>query len=571
MITENELERLKQEEWNRITEEIQDSIWELAQTQEASKGLIDLNESGAVPVGAWVKQISGVRGSVSNMDGNIVNLPLRGNFEKGLNNFEYFVAAKAVRKSFADVALKTANSGYLTRRLVDVSQDIITKIRDCETEDGIYVEREIPRQMAFWERLRGRYAHEDIKGKKGKLYVKKGDPIELDISKEIDADESIEKVFVRSPLTCNVAHGVCQVCYGYDNGTGKLIEIGEAAGVTAAQALGEPTTQLTLKSKSDARAGKADVTQGLPRVEELLEVRTPKALALLATTAGKVTLIEGKKKHTIRISADKKEVREINLSESDEVMVEDGDKVKSGASLIVKSDKTILRAPFAGIVKILKTKIKIEADKIVEVEKNFTDMTDLLVKDGQEVTKGQRLTYGSIDPKELADLRSMRDAQQYIVQGVQDVYGIQGLEVDDRHLEIVVRQMSRYGLVTDSGASDNYLPGDYADRLDIEFENIKLLEEEKPIIRYEPVLLGVTNAAIRTESFLSAASFEQQVRVLTDAALIGKVDHLRGLKENVIIGRPVPLGSELKRANSEEIDESLAKAEVLREEEVIDN
>ena len=563
MITINELKRLKLEEWSRQTEKIQDLIWEDAKKDEATDNLIGINDSGAVPVGWAMKQISGVRGSVSNMDGEMVSLPLKGNFEKGLDNFEYFVASKAVRKAMSDVALKTAESGYLTRRLVDVSQDIITRIEDCNTDDGIWVMRDDSKQMSFKNRLKGRYAMLNIKDNKGKTIVKKNKDISVELASKIDKDKSIDKVFVRSPLKCRVPHGICSKCYGYDNGTGKTVEVGEAVGIIAAQALGEPTTQLTLKSKSDARSSKADVTQGLPRVEELLEARTPKALALLADFSGKVSVIEDKKKIIIRISSKKEQRKEIEIEETDSVMIKDKAKVKNKEVILVKSDKSEIRAPYAGKAKVTKNSIILITKKGIEVEKKVDSMSNLMVHDGQTVEKGDQLTFGSIDPKELAILKGIEEAQRYIINGVQGVYGIQGMEVDDRHLEIIARQMTKYVLINDNGNSEQYLPGDFADILDIEVENLKLLEDKKAQIKYGRILMGITNSAIRTESFLSAASFEQQVRVLTDAALMGKVDHLRGLKENVIIGRAVPLGELLKEQDENEIQKAMEDTAIM--------
>jgi len=565
MITMNEFNRLKQQKWADYTDSIQENVWDMAQKKDQSVNLIDLNNSKAVPVDSWVKQISGVKGSIVNMEGNVVNLPIRGNYEKGLNHMEYFVSAKATRKQFADVALKTAESGYLTRRLVDVSQDVITKIEDCGTEEGITLKKDDPRQMEFENRIKGRILNADVKDGKKKI-ASRGDEIDVELAATIASNKSIEGIEVRSPLKCKVSHGLCQKCYGHDNGTGKMVKLGEAVGIIAAQAAGEPTTQLTLKSKSDARAGKADVTQGLPRVEELLEARTPKALALLADFDGTVEIIEEKKKIVIRISADSVEKKEFTILDSDEVVVKDGKKVKKGDVLFVKADKTEYRAPMAGKVKVNKGKVVLTASKKKEVEKTTETLKNLIVQDGDKVKKGDQLTYGSIDPKELATLRSIEEAQMYIIEGVQNVYGIQGIELDDRHLEIVTRQMGRYGLVTDNGDSEKFLPGDFVDALDMNYENSKLDTSSNRQIEFERVLLGVTNSAIRTESFLSAASFEQQVRVLTEAALIGKVDHLRGLKENVIIGRPVPLGKVLFEDNKEEIAEAEKEAEIVNEE-----
>ena len=559
LITEKELRWNKRDSWVKKSDDIQESVWNLA--KEKSVNLMDLQNSGAVSVREWVKKISGVYGFVTDPSGNVVDLPIKNNFESGFTNFEYFVAARGSRKGFADVALRTADSGYLTRRLHDVAQDVITILEDCGTTEGIVLKKSEQRIQSFANRVRGRVALNDIADPKtGEIIVKKNESITIDLSKKIAENENITEVEVRSPMTCKVSHGVCVKCYGYDNGTGHQVKLGEAVGTIASQALGEPTTQLTLKSKSDARAAKADVTQGLPRVEELLEARNPKSLALLAEIAGKVTVIDDKKKVTIRITSEKPQKKKYELTEGYEVVVKKGASVKEGDVLATKGKKEI-KSELSGKVTIEDGAIIVEGTRYIESEKETELMVNVMVKDGDIVEKGDQLTFGSIDPKELGRLKDVYVAQRYIIQGVQDVYGIQGLEVDDRHLEIITRQMSRYGLVTNGGGSEDFLPGDYADILDLEKENEKLKGEGKDVIKYNRVVLGITNAALKTESFLSAASFEQQVRVLTEAALVGKVDYLRGLKENVIIGRPVPLGEVLleklglNEDGSERIDE----------------
>ncbi len=544
LITLNELKWLKREQWADAADKLQSEVWSIA--KQNSKNLVDLDQSGATPVSAWVKKISGVGGYVIDPTGNIVDLPIKSNFKSGLSSFEYFVSARGARKSFADVALRTADSGYLTRRLHDVAQDVVVNVEDCGTENGIFIDKSEARLQAYANRIKGRFVAEDLADSKtGEIVIKRNEYITPKIAKEIAENENITKVKVRSPLTCEKAHGMCIKCYGVDNGTGEIINIGEAVGTIASQALGEPTTQLTLKSKSDARAAKSDITQGLPRVEELLEARTPKALALLADISGTVTIVEDKKKVTIRIADKKKVHKKYEFDSAEDIAIKDGAKVKAGDLLGKKSGKDI-KADFTGVASVSKNSIDLVTEKDMEVEKEADSMISLLVQDGQHVEKGTQLTIGSIDPKEMAKLRSVTDAQKYVIKEVQDVYGIQGLEADDRHLEIVARQMSRYALIQDSGDSELFLPGDYVDILDVMVENQKLGSEGKRIAKFERVIMGVTNAALRTESFLSAASFEQQVRVLTDAALIGKVDHLRGLKENVIIGRPIPVGEVLQ-------------------------
>lgn len=554
LITREELQRLQRDLWVEIYEQIADATWDMARKE--SSNLTHLNDSGATPVSSWVKNISGVRGTVTDPQGNVVDLPLMNNYKNGLNNFEYFVAARGTRKSFADVALRTADSGYLTRRLVDVAQDVVVKETDCGSTEGVYLNRADKRNQGFGSRLVGRFLAEDlVNPATGEILAKHGEQITIALAKTIESQETIENVKVRTPLHCNTFHGVCQHCYGNDFGTGKLVELGEAVGIIAAQSLGEPTTQLTLKNKSDARASRADVTQGLPRVEELFEVRTPKAKALVADIAGEVKIVQNEEDVTVRITARKKLKKTYELGEEDKVVAQRAKQVKAGEVVIVRADGSEVKAEFDSKVETVPGKLYLLIDKEIESEMLTDSLTDLIVKDGEHVDAGTQLTYGSVDPKELADYVNIDTAQKYIIEGVQAVYGIYGLEIDDVHLELIVAQMARFVQVTDAGESSEILAGEYRDILDIQEENAKLKAEGKKEIQYERALLGLTNAALRTESFLSAASFEQQVRILTEAALAGKVDRLRGLKENVIIGRTVPIGNVFKRRLSGEDSE----------------
>ncbi|MBL8014581.1 MAG: DNA-directed RNA polymerase subunit beta' [Candidatus Doudnabacteria bacterium] len=555
LITREELQRLQRDLWVAIYEQIADETWNLARKK--SSNLTHLNDSGATPVSSWVKNISGVRGTVTDPQGNVVDLPLMNNYKSGLNNFEYFVAARGTRKSFADVALRTADSGYLTRRLVDVAQDVVIKEEDCHTEEGIYLAKTDKRNQPFSGRVTGRFLAEDlVNPATGEVLAKKGEQVSIELAKQIEAIAEIENVKVRTPLFCKTTHGLCRHCYGNDFGTGRLVELGEAVGIIAAQSLGEPTTQLTLKNKSDARASRADVTQGLPRVEELFEVRTPKAKALVADISGEVKLIQNESDVTVRISAQKKLKKTFEVAEGDKVVAERAKMVKAGETVLVRADGTEVKAELDAKVELSDGKLYLLIDKEIESEMVTDSMTDLLVKNGEFVEVGTQLTYGSVDPKELATYVSIETAQRYIVEGVQAVYGIYGLEIDDVHLEVIVSQMARFVHITSAGDSTETLAGEFRDILDVEEENAKLAAEGKRIIQYERTLLGLTNAALKTESFLSAASFEQQVRILTDASLVGKVDRLRGLKENVIIGRPVPIGNVFKQrlsGNQEDI------------------
>lgn len=558
LISQEELSRLIREEWMETYEGdggIWDRVWELA--VQSPNNLTHLNASGAVPVASWIKNITGVRGAVTDVDGKLVDLPLMGNYRHGLNNFEYFVAARQTRKSFADVALRTADSGYLTRRLVDVAQDVV--VREVEpTGEGLYLERSAKRAQSYAQRIRGRYLAEDIiDPATGEVIAKNGELVSVAKAEQIEANKNIERVKVHSPLTSTVIRGVSVMDYGYDFGTGDPVRLGEAVGIVAAQSLGEPTTQLTLKSKSDARAG-GDVTQGLPRVEELLEVRTPKAKAIIADIPGKLKIIDNEDGILVRVSSTKKMRKTYTLEDGDRTMVKRAQEVKKGDVLIMRKDDSEVNAEYAGKIELADDKLYLLIDRELESEFNVENRINLMVEDGQEVELGQQLTYGSVDPKELAVYAGIESAQRYILEELQAVYAVYGIPVDDVHIELIVRQMSRFGQITKAGDTD-YLPGEYIDIGIVDHLNKELEAAGKEQVAYERVLLGLTNAALRTESFLSAASFEQQVRVLTDASLIGKVDHLRGLKENVIIGRPVPIGDMfMKKMQGEELSVDLS-------------
>jgi DNA-directed RNA polymerase subunit beta' len=555
-MTAEELSRKRQEEWMKAADAINAEAWQKA-TLIQNSNLVHLNASGATPVASWVKNISGVRGYVTDVTGAVVPLPLMGNYRRGLNNFEYFVAAKNTRKAYADVALRTADSGYLTRRLVDIAQNVVIQDEDCGTDVGIDLLRNDHRNLGFEQRLHGRYLAQDLAdAQTGEIIAKRNDLVDVDLAKQIAANTAIEKVKVRSPLTCKCSHGLCVKCYGIDLGTGEPVKVGEAVGVIAAQSLGEPTTQLTLKNKSDARA-RGDVTQGLPRVEELFELRTPKAKALIADIDGTVKIIENEDSVTVRLSTVRKLRRSFNIGENDQVMVKRLQTVKQGEVLIQQADGTEIKAEHEGKIEIAENKLYLLIEKEVESEMTTNSIRDLLVKNGDFVEVGTQLTYGSIDPKELADYTDVSRAQKYIIDEVQAVYAVYGIPVDDVHLEVITTQMGRFAQITDGGDSIEYLPSEYADVLDIDSENKRLAAEGKRAVQYERTILGLTSGALRTESFLSAASFEQQVRVLTDAALIGKIDYLRGLKENVIIGRPVPIGNVLLKRQQGDLAQNI--------------
>ncbi|KXK27026.1 MAG: DNA-directed RNA polymerase subunit beta' [candidate division WS6 bacterium OLB20] len=546
LLTEAERKRLSEQMWMELIEKVAEDTWNNYTAQE-NNHLVTLQESGAVPVQNPLRQISGIRGLILDPLGNIVELPLRSNYKQGLSTLEYFVAARGTRKGLADTALKTAESGYLTRRLVDVAQDVITKEMDCDTENGFTLLKSSNRRIDWRDRIAGRFAATDVIDEKtGEVLVKGGEEITVELARRIDSAE-IEAVTVRSVLTCETEYGVCQKCYGYNLGTRTLALPGLAVGVIAAQAMGEAATQLTLNTKHLAGRAGTDITQGLPRVEELFEARTPKAKAIISEIDGKVSFIKDDVDNTvgIKVSDHKKLNKTFEVGENDVTSIKRSKKIKKGEIILTRQDGEAVKAEMEGLVKKEGNIITYTVDKEVEVEYDLGPNDIIDVEDGDNVIKGTALTLGSKDPKEIMEFVGVEDTQRYLIDNIQETYGIQGIGLDDKHVEVVVRQMFRFSKVIDSGDTE-YLPGDNIDHIRLARENAALKDAGKKPAQGVRQLLGITTSSIKTESFLSAASFQEQVRVLSDAALVGKVDELRGLKENVIIGRTVPLGSEVR-------------------------
>jgi len=546
LITDEERKRLFEKLWMDMIEKIADDNWKNYQSQK-DNNLVVLQDSGAIPVQNPLRQISGVRGLILDPSGNIVQLPLRSNYKEGLSALEYFVAARGTRKGLADTALKTAESGYLTRRLCDVAQDLITKEDDCGSEDGITIYRGQSRRISFGDRLAGRIAAEVIADPKtGEVIVKAQEEITPEMAKSVD-EAKVESAKVRSVLTCRSRYGVCQRCYGNSLSTKRIVNKGVAVGIIAAQSMGEAATQLTLNTKHlSGRAG-TDITQGLPRVEELFEARTPKARALISGMDGEVSFIKDDADNVVGLKIVSKESvsKKFTLEEKDVTKIQKSKTLKEGDVIFTKAsgDNVVAIGPGKAVRK--DNEIMVTMEKVMEEEFEITPKDSLLVEDHANVIKGTQLTDGSIDPKELMDKTDIYASQHYLIDHIQETYGIQGIAIDDKHVECIVRQMSRFCKITDPGDSI-YLPGNFVDRNLIDEENAKLKGQGLRPAKYERQLVGITIAAIKTESFLSASSFEQQVRVLSDAAITGKMDELRGLKENVIIGRTVPLGDEVR-------------------------
>src|SRR3989339_670671 len=486
LITKDEQKRLSQEVWLSVTNDLADLTWRSLPKDNSIKIISD--SGGSRATAEQIKQLAAIRGLVTDPSGQIVPLPIKSNFREGLSVFEYFTSARGARKGLADRAIKTAESGYLTRRLVDVAHDAIIRLEDCQTKEGIIIDKNERRQASFTARLTGRVAAADIIQPKGKkILVKASTLIDEEVAVEIEKS-GIEKVLVRSVLTCEARYGLCSMCYGRDLVTRKLVAIGTPVGVIAAQSIGEPGTQLTMRTFHTGGIVGLDITQGLPRVEELFEARTPKVVAPIAEIAGKVSIIE----------------------------------TPDGFLIIVKS--TNLKPP-------------------IEKEYFIPPTSELTVEDGQLVAAGTPLSSGYLDVKEMLSISGLRMAQKYITSGAQEVYESQGVAINDKHFEVIVRKMSDKVRIETPGDTV-LLPGELIDKNRFEEENAKVLAEGGEPATAQVIILGITRAALYTESFLSAASFQETTRILTDAAIEGKEDKLLGLKENVIIGRLIPTSPE---------------------------
>ena len=488
LITEDERYRRVISIWTKSRETITESL--MANLDKFNPIYMMANSGARGNVGQ-ISQLAGMRGLMADPTGKIIDLPIKANFREGLTVMEYFISTHGARKGLADTALKTADSGYLTRRLVDVSQDVIVREQDCGTETGIVVEEikdgsEIIEDLI--DRLIGRFSQEDVKHPEtGEFIVRKNELINEEMAEEI-INVGIEKVNIRSVLTCKSRYGVCVKCYGRNLATGKIVDIGEAVGIIAAQSIGEPGTQLTMRTFHTGGVAGDDITQGLPRIEELFEARKPKGLALISEIDGTAEIKEARNRREIKINPDYGEAKVYN--------------VPYGARLKVDND--------------------------------------------DRVEAGTELTEGSVNPHDLLKVKGPRGAQLYLLQEVQRVYRFQGVDINDKHIEVIIRQMLKKVKAEEAGDTD-LLPGGLVDVFEFEDVNRRSAEEGSEPATAKPVLLGITKASLATDSFLSAASFQETTRVLTEAAIKGRVDPLLGLKENVIIGKLIPAGTGMSR------------------------
>ncbi len=525
LITEEERYKEVVETWKNTDEKLTEA---LLSGLDKYNNIYMMADSGARGSDKQIKQLAGMRGLMADTTGRTIELPIKSNFREGLDVLEYFMSAHGARKGLSDTALRTADSGYLTRRLVDVSQELSVRDVDCaepgEEIPGMYVHAFMDGNEeieSLQERITGRYTCETIKDKDGNVIVKANHMITPRRAEQVmkfgvdENGEPLKKVKIRTILSCRSRNGICAKCYGANMATGEPVQIGEAVGIIAAQSIGEPGTQLTMRTFHTGGVAGDDITQGLPRVEELFEARKPKGLAIITEFGGVATINDTKKKR--------------------EIIVSNAETGESKAYLI----------PYGSRIKI---------------------------QDGAVLEAGDELTEGSVNPHDILRIKGLRAAQDYMIQEVQRVYRLQGVDINDKHIEVIVRQMLKKIRIEENGDTE-FLPGTMVDALEFEAENKRLIQEGKEPATGEQVMLGITKASLATNSFLSAASFQETTKVLTEAAIKGKVDPLIGLKENVIIGKLIPVGTGMRKYRDVKLDTGMPEEdeEITVEEEASDD
>lgn len=519
-------------------------------------------ESGAR--GSWgqLTQMIGMKGLVSNPSGDIIELPVKANFKEGFDVLEFFISTHGARKGLSDTALRTANAGYLTRRLVDVAQDIVVMDKDCKDKEGILITKKVQEEIgeAAHARILGRYTLSDIKNPKtGKTVVKKDTLITEEIMRKLEKVD-IEEAHVRSPISCKMRRGICQKCYGYDLAYNSPVKIGASVGIIAAQSIGEPGTQLTMRTFHTGGVAGQDITQGLPRVEELFEARSPKRKAVVSDVAGKVKIEKIERKiiesptgqkyidinqpgqRIIRIEYEGVEEDKHRTAAGDEIKVKDGDKVYEGDEIITRKDGAAVAAKHEGTIKVDKKIVKVAYETKMSHEYIIPPGVVIWVKDGDEVAAGDQLTDGDLDLQQLYRLKGNEAVKHYLLKEILFIYTSQGQKLNSKHIEIIIRQMFSRVYVRESGDTD-LLPGDVVEKSKWLEENDRVTAEGGEPAEVDELFLGVSKVSLSTESFLSAASFQETAKVLINAAVTGKIDTLDGLKENVIIGRLIPAGT----------------------------
>ncbi len=536
LITEDERYSLTVANWRAVDKKISDFLQ--GQLHNMDTSISVMVNSGARGDISNVKLASAMVGITVDATNHEIELPIRSSYKEGLSSLEAFVATRGARKGLIDTALKTADSGYLTRRLVDVAQDVFTVEDEAGDDDGFAIYRSETDQtmIAFASRLFGRYSAEDIDG-----YVARDELITKEIAEAIEADESIDRVKIQSVLSTSNLSGIPRRSYGVDMATGLLVDKAQPVGVIAAQSVGEPGTQLTLNTFHSSGVGGADITQGLPRVEELFEARTPKGQAFMTEIDGLVDVWEDGKKYVVQVTPQAGRVERLPL-DGRTVMVKSGSDVRAGDVLASAEGDKPLVAPFDGVVEHAEDTLVLAGNASAPARYEAPGTAQLVVKAGDIVEAGDRLTNGSLNLHDLMRLKGIEATQRYIINDVLRIYASQGQDVADKHLEIIVRQMFSRVQIEEPGDSE-FVTGDIVSKAAVVDANKKLAAEGKELAGYTQLLLGITKVSIWSDSWLSAASFQDTTRVLISAAVSGRADHLHGLKENVIIGRKIPVGT----------------------------
>jgi len=545
LLTEQEQKERIIELWQDTTSEVADAV---KRNMDPSGNLSTMAISGATKGGFGpISQLAGMRGLMADPAGRIIPLPIRSSFRDGLNTLEYFISTHGARKGLTDTALRTADAGYLTRRLVDVAQDVIINSDDCGTEQGIRIRRsDDVAGQEFAPRLIGRVlADKVVHPKTGEILFDRGYVVHPPDALQLD-EAGVEEVLIRSPLTCELQFGMCAQCYGMDLGRGKMVELGAAVGIVAAQSIGEPGTQLTLRTfHTGGVAAGGDITTGLPRVEELFEARKkPKGEAITAEIAGTVEIISPDNpdgQRVVKLANSQLLRDEYPVPGNWSLKAEDGQEIEAGELIASRGESKIL-ASHSGRVRIEDRKVIVSYDQVDEAEYEVPASARMLRRDGDRVEAGEQLTEGSLNPHRILRILGREASELYLLTEVQQVYRSQGQNINDKHFEVIIHKMLSKVQITQPGGTD-LLPGDLVDRLYLLRLNERVLAEGKQPARFLQVLLGISKASLSTESFLSASSFQHTIKVLAGAAIEGKVDYLRGLKENVIIGKLIPAGT----------------------------
>jgi DNA-directed RNA polymerase subunit beta' len=546
LLTEQEQNERIIEIWQRTTNTVAEAV---RSAMDPNGNLAAQAISGATKGGFGpISQLAGMRGLMADPSGRIIPLPIRSNFREGLNALEYFISTHGARKGLADTALRTADAGYLTRRLVDVAQDVIINDLDCETEEGVLIRRaDDVAGQSLGSRLYGRLAADRvIDPDTGEILAERDDILDHDVVRRI-SNSGVQEVLARSPLTCELIHGICARCYGLDLGRGKLVDIGSAVGIVAAQSIGEPGTQLTLRTfHTGGVAAGGDITTGLPRVEELFEARkTPKGEAVVSEIGGVVQVMHSDRYSDLRVvHVDFSELinDEYDLPDGWTIAVQDEDEISQGDVLAFHGDEATIVAQNAGRARIDDNKVIVSYESRQEADYDIPSTARLLVRDGDHVEPGKPLTEGSLNPHRILRIQGRQTCQMYLLSEVQKVYRSQGQNINDKHFEVITRKMMSKVQVSRPGDTE-YLPGDLVDLRELKQANEQLLSEGKRPAKFIEMLLGITKASLSTESFLSASSFQHTIKVLAQAAIASTEDPLYGLKENVIIGKLIPAGT----------------------------